>query len=179
MCHTIWVHLVGAVTVHVELLWIISRGASSSPEPQRGVEHTRCLTYGLLIYVHTWRCGIPPDIVCAIWVGKWWMFLVYPARWIYWPMNSYGQGHDTHWWLPPWEFIIHCRSFTTYSFIVSTTMDFFPAWKIPAKPDICIEVLTKSITMNLLGLRIPPAGCTDTFIFWYSFMHPQLHYWQK
>ena len=98
--------LVGEVSVGVEPVCMVYGGVSKTPALYRGIGTTCCLYYGHFTHTHTCGHGVSLGIVWAIWDGKRWVFLIQPVRWIYDPIKFSSWGHESHWRLPPWVFII-------------------------------------------------------------------------
>ena len=63
MLYHIWVHLVGAVTISVEPIGMVSSGISALPALQRGVDPTCCLSFGVFIHNHVHGGGLPVSVI--------------------------------------------------------------------------------------------------------------------
>ena len=102
----VWLHLVGAVTVGVEPVNMVSGRVRAPLALQRGVYPTCCLYYGLFRHNNTHGCGLPFGILWENWDGKWRLFMIQPVRIISSFMQLSHWGHEPHCRMFPFIFII-------------------------------------------------------------------------
>ena len=98
------VRLVGAFTVCVEPVRVLSRWFSAPPE-LHVLDHIFFLSYVLFSHAHTYLRGPPLTIVWSSQAGKWWIFLIHTVICISWPIYFSAWFHKYHWCLFPWVFI--------------------------------------------------------------------------
>ena len=97
--------LVGAISVGVKPVRVISGGVVTPPELHRGVEPTCCLSYGLLGHTRVHGRGLPFGILIDSQGGEKRNFPVHPGGCIFWYLNLFTQCHESHWCLFSWIFI--------------------------------------------------------------------------
>ena len=97
--------LVGAFSIVVKPVCIISGGFGAPPEIQRGIKPTCGISYGLFSHTHVHDRGLPVGIFGSSQRGERWTFLVHPGGCIFWSLHLFFWWHESHWCLFPWIFI--------------------------------------------------------------------------
>ena len=105
------VRLVGAVTLRVEPVGMVSGGVRAPPEIQRGVDPNCCLSYFLFSHTHAHGRGLPVGIIWASQAEKLRVFLIQPVISISGFASFSSWVHESNWHLFPWTLISRfCRS---------------------------------------------------------------------